>query len=629
MKRLLALLLVLVMTLTLLCACGNENETSEESENSEMTSQAPEKDPRIDTMWKDTYADDANGLTAANIKTLAVYENGSKTDGAPEAKDDNDLRLLLASENATRFVNYPEGYSLTLPFTGVEADLSLGGLKTVLKGEGWQLTATFENQNPYGKQKDGSISADGWKTYMDEWFERQIVRNEYMIANKIIRNRPIEEKEIGNFVVKTYCMQINLAAQMQYNRYDIAVIRPKDSYNYFYFLLFKTSENMLDQFDTILASFAETEKKGAPTGTITSYECKPNPNWNEETKKYFEKLQAQTNVDFGAFPEKHEGEYADWLFSEEGIGKPDVYMSYQHMGWGSEDANFMESFQRATKYAGGTGFDDKPVFNLTYQFTYTNNALSGYTPVLDIVRGKKDDYFRKLAKAIKAYKHPILFRLNNEMNTDWTDYCGMMTLMDPELFIESWRRMYDIFEEEGVDNCIWIFNPISTSCPYSNWGDAMCYMPGEDYVQMLGLTNYQMNNTINGGRPDSFKTMYTETASKMLPWFENYPWIIGEFACGAGSAGFYDWGKAGYVRTELGRNAALQTEWVKGMIDCFHNNQKPEYDFCKRIKVAIWFSANDYAIIEEGGSEYEVINYLKLDDGVADTIALLREFMKE
>ena len=61
--------------------------------------------------------------------------------------------------------------------------------------------------------------------------------------------------------------------------------------------------------------------------------------------------------------------------------------------------------------------------------------------MFDILRGVYDEDFRKLASAIKAYGYPVLFRLNNEMNTDWTSYCGMMTLCDPEIFILTWRYL--------------------------------------------------------------------------------------------------------------------------------------------------------------------------------------------
>ena len=64
--------------------------------------------------------------------------------------------------------------------------------------------------------------------------------------------------------------------------------------------------------------------------------------------------------------------------------------------------NPSEAMERAYKHAGGNGTNGKPVFNLTYQFTVTNNATGGvYTPMFDILRGKLDDHFRNLARALK------------------------------------------------------------------------------------------------------------------------------------------------------------------------------------------------------------------------------------
>ena len=582
----------------------------------------------LKSVWDDRYQDKTEGLSSADdIRDIRIYENGLPVKSAVPGND-NDVRILFVGNNATRAVNLPEGYALTLPGTDIEPDFSLGHLRSVYRSKDYQLTVTFENQNPYDKQPDGSTGKNGWNTYMGEWFEENLVLDDYLTKNGITRVRPSEEKEIGKYTVKTYCFDANLAPQLPYSGYQLAVIHPTGNYDYFYYLLLKTPKSNPELLDRIVLSFREIDRRGVPTGSLRSYHLKENPNWNDETKAYFRKLKSQTTVDFGVFPEKHEGEYADWLFSEKGIGTPDIYLTYQHMGWDGKEADFSESFRRAEKYAGGNGFDGKPVLELTYQFTETNNATNGYTPVFDILRGKKDDYLRSFARSVKAYKHPVLFRLNNEMNTDWTDYGGMMTLNDPELFIESWKKMYRIFEEEGVDNCIWVFNPISKSCPYSNWSEALCYMPGEDYVQMLGLTNYQMNNLDKGQKPDSFRQLYSETASKMLPWFDEYPWILGEFACGAGGAGVYDYGTKKYNRNEPGRNADTQAEWVQEMLKCFKNTQAPENDFCKRIKAAVWFSANDYAVMEDGGKE-EITNYLRLDEGTMPTVRLLRQYLKD
>lgn len=630
MKKTLKTVLCLLLTLPLLLAIGctstgtNEHSGSETpSDESDNTPKTP--DPRAEALWDARYADETAGLTAPDaIYNMTVFRNGNETAENPAPAAEADIRYLFGGLEATRAVVPSEGYMVTLP-GNAKADYSLGKFRSQYRTEDYCLTLTYENQNPYGKQSDGNISKDGYDLYMREWLVEQIDDVNYLANNQIMRTRQVQEVEVGDYTVKTFCMQINLGSTLDYPYYQIAIVRPTSSYNYFYLFVLKSKTKMLDEIDSIVASFREIDRIGTPANGFTSYELKANPNWSDETKAYFEYLQNRTDVGFGAFHERNSDEYTNWLWGPEALdATPDVYMTYQHIGWYGTTSDFSETFERAKKFAGGNGFDGKPVFNLTYQFTETNNATGGvYTPMWDILRGKLDNYFRKLAAAIKDYGKPIIFRLNNEMNTDWTDYCGMMTLVDPDVFQMTWIHLYELFEEEGVDNLIWVFNPISTSCPYSNWGEAMCYMPGADYVQMLGLTHYEMNNN---GAPRSFRDLYTETAGKMLPYFSEYPWMLGEFACGAGGEAYYDWGKNGYVETQLGRYMAKQTTWVEGMIDCFRNNQKPENDFCKRIKIAVWFSSNDYADVN---GKTKVTNYLKLDELCMPTIEKLRDYLKE
>lgn len=638
MKRKLTVLLCLLLALPLLlAACNGTGETSSGDESakqpdeSSATSEPEVPDGRAGEFWSDAYADATAGMTNADsiIKTT-VFCNGNETADSAKPENGNDVRYLFGAKDATRVVVPAEGYCITLPGRPT-ADYSLGKLRSQYKTDEYCLTLTYEDQNPYGIGADGNTSKDGWDLYMGEWLTEQIEDVNFLLSNKIIRTRAVQEVEVGSYTVKTYCMQINLGSKIQFPYYNVAIVRPTNTYNYFYLFVMKSSKKMLDEFDSIVASLTEIDRVGTPTNGFTSYELKPNPNWNEETRRYFDYLCNRTDVGFGAFHQGNDVEYTNWLWGEEAINAtPDVYMTYQHIGWGGTPSDPAVVFNLAAQFAGGNGFDGKPVFNLTYQFTETNNATGGvYTPMFDIIRGKKDDQFRNLARAIKAYGKPILFRLNNEMNTDWTDYCGMMTLIDPDIFQMTWRRMYDVFEEEGVDNCIWIFNPITPSCPYSNWGDALCYMPGEDYVQMLGLTNYEMNNGVTTpGLVNSFRLRYTETADGFLPYFDEYPWIIGEFACGAGGERLYNWGTASYNDTVLGRNADVQEQWVRDMCDCFRNNQLPENEFCRRIKIAVWFSANDYADTY-GNQTYQITNYLKLDENTMGAIQALGEYIRE
>ena len=58
---------------------------------------------------------------------------------------------------------------------------------------------------------------------------------------------------------------------------------------------------------------------------------------------------------------------------------------------------------------------------------------------------KRYEYLNEYAKDIKSLKTPILFRINNEMNGDWCGYSAYHYAKDAELYRESWRYIYKIF----------------------------------------------------------------------------------------------------------------------------------------------------------------------------------------
>ena len=65
------------------------------------------------------------------------------------------------------------------------------------------------------------------------------------------------------------------------------------------------------------------------------------------------------------------------------------------------------------------------------------------------------------------------------------------------------------------------------------------------------------------------------------------------------------------------------------MLDCFRNNQAAENAFCKNIKLAVWFSCNDYADTDGDGQYDEVINYLKLDENTMGAINAIGDYLRE
>ena len=638
MKRTVSFVLIIIMLVSALVSCGgngdessaipvSEPEQSAETSFSETVSEESEgesseamlPDENAGLIWEERFADPDAGLgSAADIYKADYYFDGALINDYSKNHKDGDTRFVFRGLENSRVVNFADGYMLTVPSADVTCDLSLGEFRTKIITDNSVINISYEDQNPYYKN-----GAKGWETYLTEWLVPRIDDIEFLSANNIMRTSRKETltDEIEGYEVIEYHMFIKLSKEIEYPYYNIAIIRKADQYKDCILVVMKSREKATDEFKAMIKSMNIFEKECEKVHYAGQYELKIPPQWNDETRAYYEKLMNQSDVDWGFFYEGNKDEYIEWMASPEALDyTPEIFMTYLHIGWYNNLSYLDLDF--VNKHAGGNGFDGKPVLNLTYQFTTTNNSIAGYTPMFDILRGKFDDHFRRLAADIKSYGKPVVFRLNNEMNTDWTSYAGIVTLLDPDIFAETWRRLYDIFVEEGVDNCIWVFNPITVTCPYCDWGEFACYYPGADYCQMLGLTYYEPGN--DGSAMDSFRNMYTKTFNTYKDYFIDYPWMIGEFACGAGGAKLYSWGSRTYQNTSQGRNENNQANWCREMFKCFADNQSEANRFCRNIKIAVWFSANDYVSVD--GANY-VLNYYKLDEALDKTFEVFREWL--
>jgi mannan endo-1,4-beta-mannosidase len=144
-----------------------------------------------------------------------------------------------------------------------------------------------------------------------------------------------------------------------------------------------------------------------------------------------------------------------------------------------------------------------------------------------------EEDIRKFARGAKEFGKPFLMRLNNEMNSTWVSYSGHLCLNDPDVFKAVWRKVYNIFQEEGVDNAIWIFNPNDVSFPPCRWNSHVAYYPGNGYVHMIGLTGYNTGDyfrDVTGERWRSFTEIYDRLWEMYKDLYAGFPWIITEFA---------------------------------------------------------------------------------------------------
>ena len=188
--------------------------------------------------------------------------------------------------------------------------------------------------------------------------------------------------------------------------------------------------------------------------------------------------------------------------------------------------------------------------------------------VYDILKGEYDEHLHAYAKSIADFGHPVLFRLNNEMNTDWCRYSAYFTSKDTDIYKEVYRYIYGIFEEEGANrNTLWVWNPNGRTFPAFTWNHMLMYYPGDEYVDIVGMTGYNTGTYYEayGEHWESFSSLYGRLYREYGTRFAQ-PFMLTEFACGV-----------------VGGD---KVAWVKEMFDLIGR--------LDRIKVAIWWDHVDY-----------------------------------
>ena len=467
-------------------------------------------------------------------------------------------------------VNYLDGYQMGFP-AGAEFDFSRSPLYTRVTGNGWDAVisrerATYEGMKDVISFELGTffpfLHSSGVQNYVNHYELRFLQSPEWQTNNRV------RLVDMGGD-----------PDELIWRQFEVDDPGDAEYEDYFYAFIYTGSREYIrvalrcHNYDVVGPSILPWIKRAVqpenflvfdPTG-VGHYDTDFFPDLDtaalsDETRALYDELQNADTLRWGVFTsdaftnlgsgtmEELEREL-DYTF--------DAALIYIHYGH-----DFPTEFMQGN-------FDRGRIVELTYQVTENNNEdMFAHTPFLDMYRGACDDEIRRFARAAAAYGHPFLFRLNNEMNSDWTSYSGVVNMADPQLYIDVWQRFYRIFEEEGVDNCLWIYNPNDRNAPPSKWNDSLAFYPGNEYVQLLGVTGYNNGTYYTKWNEQwrDFTTIYDEIWNLYAPHFSRFPWIITEFASSS-----YGGDKAA---------------WIDEMFA--HIGDYPN------IKLAVWFSAADY-----------------------------------
>jgi hypothetical protein len=175
----------------------------------------------------------------------------------------------------------------------------------------------------------------------------------------------------------------------------------------------------------------------------------------------------------------------------------------------------------------------------------------------EIIDGKWDDYFRKMARQAKELDMKVYYRFGYEMNGNWFPWGKKSSL-----FKNAWRHTHKIFRKEKADNVLWIFSPSVVWGTQTFEKDIYPYYPGSDYVDIVALDGYNFGDYHDQYHQwESFHKVFASSVSGLMNFGK--PMWIAEIGCPSDPRRHY---------------------WLRDFLDFFDSNN------C--FEVFLWFNEN-------------------------------------
>lgn len=523
--------------------------------------------------------------------TSQLYIDGTAVD-TDKIDTGADNKRVYRQDNLTRLVNYADGYLLDFP-GNTSFDFSRSSAVVVGTGSDYMYTVSTEYcpySEPHEEMTEGLSRIAPWYAWEDGvdqyigYYQCRFLWDEgWQQENQVSVTRP-EYFQVADYNGFIFHATINGMLGDNYDAYSYVYVH-LDGQDFLRIVVkyHRDDTEFADNILSYIMSFQTIERVGSASLSADYYPAKVTA-WSEETAGLYDNICNSEELKWGIYTDDIYGEGIETTvprLEQELNYTFRTILSYIHYG-----TDFPTDFMKEN-------WDKGRIVELTYQLTTNNNEdMFAYSPMLDIYRGKGLEPLRAFARQAKEFGHPFLFRFCNEMNSDWTSYGGVVNMADPDLFISVYRTVYQIFEEEGVDNCIWIYNPNDRNAPPNKWNDALNYYPGNDYVQMIGVTGYNNGTYYTQWSEEwrEFDEIYDHIAQLYTEPFGRFPWMITEFSS-----------------SSVGGD---KVAWIDNMFQTISNYPN--------IKIAVWFDSADW------DSEGNVARPYWLDETQETTAAFRR-----
>ena len=490
----------------------------------------------------------------AALGEAAYYVNGQSSESAAFAPDEDVKELEAQNEWYNLFTDHPSGCSLLVP-AQLQADFSLSPLRSVFSDENTKIEIYYDNF---------SGSEDNSRDYISYGNRFTLNTKDHSVSNE-------SNRTVAGLRMHSLEWQRRLLSRVPNDKNHYASAEFIKNNKEVYTVFIKSSQPITNA-QEIFSSFRLVPQKGSakyskpflPSGS----------KMNAETAALFTKVfGAKAPLSWGMFEPSAPETFSYLTPLEE---KLDYQMNFLLRYHTLEEKLPVRGLTKA--------YQSGKVVELTLQSIQPGNAAlmsannyykDNASIIYNILDGYYDDYLDEYAASLKEFGHPVIFRLNNEMNGDWCWYSAYYTNKDADLYIALWRYLHERFAQAGVDNLIWVWNPHDVSRPNFKWNHSFAYYPGDEYVDVIGMTGYNNGTYFPGEIWREFDEIYAPLYSQYGQVFAK-PFMLTEFASNS-----------------IGGDKAAWTNTMFQQIKNYPN-----------IKLAIWWSGIDYDTNGQPGRIY-------------------------
>ena len=175
--------------------------------------------------------------------------------------------------------------------------------------------------------------------------------------------------------------------------------------------------------------------------------------------------------------------------------------SYTNLSPGDESFGYytkgLDGIKDVANWGAGDTCAQYYVTNEKFKNTMISIGLSLVNHEKNIAIGKHDNLIREFGNWIKTTKKPIFLRIGYEFDGwDWNNY-------NKKYYLESWKRIYNIFKEMNIENVAYIWQSKGTG---SNQEVLEDWYPGDEIVDWCGYSYF--------GNPDEEMIVFARKHKK-------------------------------------------------------------------------------------------------------------------